>query len=154
MPDAVQFTLSDGTVVLVAPPARAAGTGAVGLGSRLETAERTLRQALRPITSAAAEVIGEFRALAHRPEEVEITFGVTLDASLGAIIAGTKTGAHLDVSLRWSGGPAADPGTVRQDCAPPAATRTVTGGPGTRDGDPGDGATSTGDPGAADPASS
>ncbi|MEW2511121.1 CU044_2847 family protein [Streptomyces sp. NPDC046870] len=128
MPDAVQFTLSDGTVVLVAPPARTAGTGAVGLGSRLETAERTLRQALRPITSAAAEVIGEFRSLAHRPEEVEVTFGVVLDARLGAIIAGTKTGAHLDVSLRWSGGAA-----TRPDSAPTAA-----GEPDTRDDDPDD----------------
>ncbi|MFE2512492.1 CU044_2847 family protein [Streptomyces naganishii] len=104
MPDAVQFSLSDGTVVLVAPPTRA-GTGAVGLGSRLETAERTLRQALAPITSAATEVIGEFRSLAQRPEEVEVTFGVVLDARLGAVIAGAKTGAHLDVTLRWTGNP-------------------------------------------------
>ncbi|MER5751001.1 CU044_2847 family protein [Streptomyces sp. NPDC002088] len=108
MPDAVQFTLSDGTVVLVAPPARA-GTGAVGLGTRLESAERTLRQALTPITMAAAEVIDEFRALAHRPDEVEVTFGVVLDGKLGAVIASAHASAHLDVSLRWRGaeGPSA-----------------------------------------------
>ena len=102
MPDAVEFTLSDGTVVLVAPPART-GTGAVGLGIPRQPAERTLRQALRPVASAAAEVIDEFRSLAHRPDEVEVTFGVVLDAKLGAVIAGAKVGAHLDVSLRWSG---------------------------------------------------
>lgn len=102
MPDAVQFTLSDGTVVLVAPPARA-GTGAVGLGTRLEAAERTLRQALAPITSAASEVIDEFRALAQRPDEVEVTFGVVLDGKLGAVIASANASAHLDVSLRWKG---------------------------------------------------
>ncbi len=102
MPDAVQFTLSDNTVVLVAPPARA-GTGAVGLGTRLETAERTLRQALTPITAAAAEVIDEFRALAHRPDEMEVTFGVVLDAKLGAVLASASASTHLDVTLRWSG---------------------------------------------------
>lgn len=101
MPDAVQFTLSDGTVVLVAPPARA-GTGAVGLGTRLETAATTLRDALTPVTAAASEVIGGFRALAQRPEEVEVTFGVVLDAKLGAVLASANASAHLSVTLRWT----------------------------------------------------
>ncbi len=102
MPDAVQFTLSDGTVVLVAPPARA-GTGAVGLGTRLESASRSLREALTPITTAAAEMIGAFRNAAQRPDEVEVTFGVVLDAKLGAVLASANTSTHLDVTLRWNG---------------------------------------------------
>ncbi|MFE5818131.1 CU044_2847 family protein [Streptomyces sp. NPDC056479] len=107
MPDAVQFTLADGTVVLVAPPARA-GTGAVGLGSRLESAGTTLREALTPITSAASEVIGQFRDTARTPDEVEVTFGVVLDAKLGALLSSAGVGAHLDVTLRWSGENTAD----------------------------------------------
>lgn len=102
MPDAVQFTLSDGTVVLVAPPARA-GTGAVGLGTRLESAATFLREALAPVTAAASEVIGGFRSLAERPDEVEVTFGVVLDAKLGAVLSSATAGAHLDVTLRWNG---------------------------------------------------
>jgi hypothetical protein len=102
MPDAVQFTLSDGTVVLVAPPARA-GTGAVGLGTRLESAATSLRDALAPVTAAASEVIGGFRSLAERPDEVEVTFGVVLDAKLGAVLSSATAGAHLDVTLRWNG---------------------------------------------------
>ncbi|MFF6976565.1 CU044_2847 family protein [Streptomyces sp. NPDC008343] len=101
MPDAVQFTLSDGTVVLVAPPARA-GTGAVGLGTRLESAATSLREALAPVTAAASEVIGGFRSLAERPDEVEVTFGVVLDAKLGAVLSSATAGAHLDVTLRWN----------------------------------------------------
>ncbi|MFF5483179.1 CU044_2847 family protein [Streptomyces sp. NPDC012935] len=102
MPDAVQFTLSDGTVVLVAPPARA-GTGAVGLGTRLESAATSLREALAPVTAAASDVIGGFRSLAERPDEVEVTFGVVLDAKLGAVLSSATAGAHLDVTLRWNG---------------------------------------------------
>ncbi|MET7652950.1 MULTISPECIES: CU044_2847 family protein [unclassified Streptomyces] len=102
MPDAVQFTLDDGTVVLVAPPART-GTGAVGLGTRLESAGASLREALAPITSAASEVIGQFRSVAQRPDEVEVTFGVVLDAKLGAVLSSAGVSAHLDVTLRWSG---------------------------------------------------
>ncbi|MFG2551565.1 MULTISPECIES: CU044_2847 family protein [unclassified Streptomyces] len=101
MPDAVQFTLSDGTVVLVAPPARA-GTGAVGLGTRLESAAQSLREALGPVTTAASDVIDGFQALAQRPDEVEITFGVALDAKLGAVLSSAGAGAHLDVTLRWN----------------------------------------------------
>ncbi|MBA2813024.1 hypothetical protein E0500_038340 [Streptomyces sp. KM273126] len=102
MPDAIQFTLDDGTVVLVALPART-GTGAVGLGTRLESAGRSLREALTPITSAASEVIGQFRSVDQRPDEVEVTFGVVLDGKLGAVLASANASAHLDVTLRWSG---------------------------------------------------
>src|ERR1700759_3809074 len=100
MSDAVAFRLADGTVVLVAPPARA-GTGAVGLGSRLEEAQRTLRGALAPVTAAADEAMEQFRRLVHRPDEVEISFGVVLDGKLGGIIASANATAHLDVTLRW-----------------------------------------------------
>lgn len=124
MPDAVQFTLSDGeTVVLVTPPARS-GTGAVGLGNRLEAATHSLPRALAPVTSAAADVIEQFRSLAHRPDEVEIAFGVVLDAKLGAVMAGAQAGAHLDVTLRWSATPATPPerqGTDIPDAGSPDA---------------------------------
>ncbi|WP_327358657.1 CU044_2847 family protein [Streptomyces sp. NBC_01304] len=112
MSEPVEFTLSDGTTVLVSAPPRV-GTSIVGLGGRPEGAGRTLRQVLAPITAAAADVIAEFREHTHRPEEVEVAFGVTLDTQLGAIITSVKTTAHLDVRLRWSSPPPApdDAGT-------------------------------------------
>ncbi len=109
MPDAVAFVLDDGTTVAVAPVART-GTGAVGLGDRLAAAEKTLRQALAPVTTAAGELMESFRRLGHRPDEVEISFGVTLDGRLGGVIASANSGAHLEVKLHWSAsGPAAQP---------------------------------------------
>jgi NTP-dependent ternary system trypsin peptidase co-occuring protein len=98
--DVVEFTLDDGTTVAVAPPARV-GSGAVGLGDRLEAAEKTLREALAPVTAAASQVIDGFRTMTRRPDEIEVSFGVTLDSKLGGIIASAGTGAHLDVALRW-----------------------------------------------------
>jgi Trypsin-co-occurring domain 1 len=100
--DAVEFTLDDGTTVAVASPPRA-GSGAVGLGDRLETAQKTLREALGPVTAAAEQMIDGFRTMARRPEEIEICFGVTLDGKLGGVIASANAGAHLDVKLRWHG---------------------------------------------------
>jgi hypothetical protein len=98
--EAIEFTLDDGTTVAVAPTARA-GSGAVGLDDRLESAAKTLREALAPVTTAAGQVMDDFRKLAQRPDEVEIAFGVVLDSKLGGVIASAKAGAHLDVTLRW-----------------------------------------------------
>ena len=109
MQEAVEFALADGTTVAVAANAERSGSGTVGFQDRLETAEKTLRLARAPITSAAAEVIDSFRHLAQRPEEVEVSFGVQLDGKLGGVIAGAGAGAHLDVTLRWR---ASDPAPI------------------------------------------
>jgi hypothetical protein len=100
MPDAIEFTLDDGTTVAVAATRRD-GSSPVGARDRLVTAQKTLREALAPVTAAAAQVMDEFRNLAQRPDEVEIEFGVTLDSGIGGIIASASAGAHLDVTLRW-----------------------------------------------------
>lgn len=109
--DAIGFTLDDGTTVAVAPAAQA-GSGAVGLSERLEVAEKTLREALAPVTAAATQVMDGFRKMAHGPAEVEISFGVTLDGKIGGVIASAEAGAHLDVTLRWRG-----PATTRDNAA-------------------------------------
>ena len=54
----------------------------------------------------------DFRGRGRRPEEIEISFGVTLDGKLGGVIASANAGAHLDVTLRWRApGPARDDGS-------------------------------------------
>ncbi|MFG2863810.1 CU044_2847 family protein [Streptomyces sioyaensis] len=114
MPDAIAFTLSDGTVVLVAPPARS-GTGAVGLSDRLQAAQQGFREALAPVTTAAAEAIDGFRNLVHRPDEVEVSFGVALDGKLGGVLASGNAGAHLDVTLRWKGSSTTPPSDTENE---------------------------------------
>lgn len=111
---AIEFTLDNGATVVVAPPART-GSGAVGLGDRVEAAGKTLRQALAPVTAAAAQVMDGFREMAVRPGEVEISFGVTLDGKLGGVIASAEAGTHLDVTLRWRGHDTAPDSTASQD---------------------------------------
>jgi hypothetical protein len=111
MSEAIEFSLDDGTTVVVAPPARA-GSRPVGLSDRLEIAQRTLREALAPVTAAAAQVMDDFRMMAERPAEVEISFGVTLDGKLGGVIASAEAGAHLEVTLRWR-----EPGATPDEAA-------------------------------------
>jgi hypothetical protein len=89
------------TVTVVA--AAKDGSSAVGLSGRLEAAQKTLRDALVPVTAAATQVMDGFRQMAHIPEEIEIGFGVTLDGRLGGVIASAGTDVHFDVTLRWRG---------------------------------------------------
>ncbi|WNZ12531.1 CU044_2847 family protein [Streptomyces sp. 11x1] len=113
MSDVVTFSLADGTTVAVAPANSRVGTGAVGLGDRLQTAEQSLREALAPVTAAAAEMMDGFRQAGRRPDEVEVGFAVTLDSKLGGVIASAKATAHLNVKLRWTARPTApEPGAA------------------------------------------
>jgi Trypsin-co-occurring domain 1 len=101
MLEAVEFKLADGGTVAVTATAERSGSSPVGLEERVEAAQKTLRQALAPVTAAASEVLDSFRELAQRPDELEVTFGVQLDGKLGGVIASASAGAHLDVTLRW-----------------------------------------------------
>jgi Trypsin-co-occurring domain 1 len=68
------------------------------------------------------------------PEEVEVQFGVSLDATVGAVLVSGTAGTHLDITLRWrpqpipSAAPAPEI-TLTPEAAPapaavpPAATR-------------------------------
>jgi hypothetical protein len=109
MSDVIAFTLDDGTTVAVTAP-RPEGTRPVGARDGLTRAQRTLREALKPVTSAAAQVMDEFRNHTQRPDEVEVSFGVTFDAGIGGIIASSRAGAHLDVTLRWNASAEEKPG--------------------------------------------
>jgi Trypsin-co-occurring domain 1 len=98
--DVIGFTLDDGTTVAVRAALRD-GSGQVGLRDKVQPSEKTLRAALAPVTAAASQVLGDFRDLAHRPQEVEISFGVELDGTLGGVMASARAGAHLDITFRW-----------------------------------------------------
>jgi hypothetical protein len=108
MTELTSFPLGNDLRVTVETPTPPGLTQA-GLHPKIIKSEQTLRQALAPVTSAAAEVIEKFRELPSRPDEIEIHFGVKLDGMLGAVIATAAIGTHLDVTLRW-GHPSDDVG--------------------------------------------
>lgn len=70
-------------------------------GGAAETAGATLAAALHPIRDAASTVLGQFRAMAARPDKIEVEFGVKLNAQVGAVIAKTAVEGHLNVKLTW-----------------------------------------------------
>lgn len=81
------------------------GPGAVRAARPGEVAERagqTFEAALEAVRTAAEALVTRMRELSERPDEVEIEFGIKLNAQIGAIIASTDAEAHFRVTLTWT----------------------------------------------------
>jgi len=100
VPRRIEFPLESGGTIVV----EGSGTPAVGPAGRagIERAAATLRQSLGPVVDAASDVLDAFRSLPRKPDDIEVRFGVTLDAKFGAILAAGSAGVQLEVTLRWS----------------------------------------------------
>lgn len=77
--------------------------------SRLELgaeSARAVSKALETIRSMGERVSATVESFAHRPTQAQVTFGITLDAQAGALLARASAGASIEVTLTWdlSGG--------------------------------------------------
>jgi hypothetical protein len=92
------------SVVLVDFPPKA-GLKEVSLSPQ-DLAKRStaaLDSAMASIKQMAERISTTTDRLAHRPSEVEVEFGLKLDAAGGALVARAGVEAHLVVTLRWTG---------------------------------------------------
>ena len=101
MKELVRFELANGGSV-VAELDDSPGASRVARQNVLETAKGTLESALADVRDAAAAALAQFQGMARKPDEVEIKFGVKLDAQAGAIIARTGMQGHFEVKVRWT----------------------------------------------------
>jgi hypothetical protein len=101
MTELAVFELADGGSVLVEVDS-AEGISRVGRqGDILRSVGRTFDEALSTVRDAATAALGQFQTMTCRPDEVEINFGVKLDAEVGAVIARTGMQGQLTVTLTW-----------------------------------------------------
>jgi hypothetical protein len=98
-----RFTLEQGGSVVVevdAPP----GTGMDRVGRTADAvreAGATLEKALGDVQRAATETLAKFQSMARPPSEVQLSFGVKIDAQVGAVLAKTGAEGHFEVTLTW-----------------------------------------------------
>jgi len=64
-------------------------------------AGQTFEAALDKIRPAAQAIIQKLRALHDPPDEIEVEFGLKLNAQAGAFIAAAGTEANYRVTLTW-----------------------------------------------------
>jgi hypothetical protein len=80
-------------------PVKAGRDAAVALEDRVYLAQETLERALVPVATAARSVLHAFKAMT--PDEIKVEFGVELTAAVGAVLAKSGGGCHINVTLSW-----------------------------------------------------
>jgi Trypsin-co-occurring domain 1 len=101
----------DGTVLVDAdgrqlmlvefPAGRGVRQVALGPADLVRRSEEAVNAAMGAIRGMAQRVGDAVSGLALRPDQVEVEFGITLDAESGALIAKAAAGASLTVRLTW-----------------------------------------------------
>ena len=71
-------------------------------GEIIYDVKEKFEDALQNARNAALAAVKTFRDEALDPENVEIEFGIKINAAAGAVIAKTSAEAHLIVRLSWS----------------------------------------------------
>ena len=66
-----------------------------------EKSAQALDKAMNTIHNMAKKVTSAMDELAKRPSQIEVEFGIKLDAETGALIAKTGVEAGLKVKLTW-----------------------------------------------------
>jgi hypothetical protein len=63
--------------------------------------QHAIDSAMDTIKAMADRVQAVMHHVTEPPTQVEVTFGLTLEAEAGALIAKAKTGATIEVSMTW-----------------------------------------------------
>lgn len=103
----IEFPFDEGgrIIVEVKESEEEVGTHRVARGSEEnpEKALHTFEQAVSQIRPATEKIMTTLRSLAQKPDEIEMEFGVSFHAQMGAIIASASTDANYKVTLHWKG---------------------------------------------------
>jgi hypothetical protein len=65
-------------------------------------ARNSLESAMDQVRAVSNVTLSKLEDLAQRPEQVEVEFGIRLNAEVGAVIARTQAEGHLQVKLTWT----------------------------------------------------
>jgi hypothetical protein len=71
-------------------------------GEVVEKAKQTFNEALDKVKPIAETIIDKLRNLSDSPDEVEVKFGLKMNAAAGAIIAAAGVEANYEITLKWT----------------------------------------------------
>jgi hypothetical protein len=103
----VEFASESGDVIVVEAEDLDpnGGTTRRGLPSSalVERAQASFEDALEKAQPIATGLIDRLRSIADTPDEVQVEFGLTLSANVGAVlVAAGSAGANYKVTLKWN----------------------------------------------------
>lgn len=99
----VEYPLESGGSILidVAETKPVSGTTRAKREGVTEKASITFEEALDKIKPTAAAIIGKFRDLSDKPDEVSVEFGLKLTTNANVIITSGGLEANFNVTLTW-----------------------------------------------------
>jgi hypothetical protein len=99
----IEFPLEDGTTMLVeVEESEQEGLERVSRGDVIERAQQTLEKSLEKVRPAAQLVLENLRGLHDSPDEIEVQFGLKLNAESGVVLAAASMEANYTIILRWA----------------------------------------------------
>jgi hypothetical protein len=102
MPELMSFPIDGEDAVLVEVDLDQPEIGPVSrTGDLIKSATSSFDGALAHVRRAASIALANFRDMDVRPDEIQVEFGVKLNAQAGAVIARTGGEGHLKVKLTW-----------------------------------------------------
>lgn len=100
----VEYPLEGGgSVVVEVEEPETEGTVRAGRGDIIVKAKETLEDAFGHVLPVTQSIVEKLRTIGHKPDEIEINFGVKLTTKAGAVIACAGGEANFDVKVSWTG---------------------------------------------------
>jgi hypothetical protein len=98
----VEFPLADGQAIFVEVEDSEPVDDRIGLADDvIEAAKYSFDQAIDKIKPVANAVISRVRSLNEPADEVEVKFGLKMNAQLGAVIASGTAEVNYEITLKW-----------------------------------------------------
>ena len=103
MGELLRFELDGGGAVLVEVADDEPGIEqAARVDDLVVKARVSLENALDQVRAVANAAVVKLRDLAEQPQQIQVEFGIRLNAEAGAVIARTQAEGHLQVKLTWT----------------------------------------------------
>ncbi|MBT1687117.1 CU044_2847 family protein [Dawidia soli] len=101
MAEYIQYTLEDGSSILIETTTTHPGGGPVGVEEQVKKSFKGLRETLTPLAHFAAELKNTVTQKLPQPEEVCLEFGAKIAGDVGIIIAKSQVEANIKITLKW-----------------------------------------------------
>ena len=99
----VEFPLEEGgSIVIEVDEPESAGTIRAAREDTIVKAKETLEEALNNVLPVTKSLVEKLRSIGNKPDEIELTFGVSLNTAVGAVIASASAEANFSVTMHWS----------------------------------------------------
>ena len=100
----VEFPLEDGgSIVIEVDEPESTGTVRAAREDTIAKAKQTFEEAFNGVLPVTKGLVEKLRSIGNNPDEIEVTFGVSLNTAVGAVIASASAEANFSVTLHWSG---------------------------------------------------